>query len=509
MKRSAIIMTLAASGLLHAQETAKPTITLTNDLLVQHNELAERQTPDALGAAVKRPSQYQESLSLFMNWGGWSSGITVRGVNFYKAESDITLDQKDVSLYRAYVKYSSNGFSAQLGDFNAVLGKGLVLSVVQTDALMQDWAVRGGDVRYLGNGFDARALAGTVTNNMRRLNDVYRKWEVIGAEAVVEFLPGNRVGIRGSRIDNAATPGRPIEEPLDRNRRVTTSASLAGSSILGLFDYYAEVAGMDYKDQSSDPYMVPSDTERDKGKAAYVNLAFHKGGLYMMAEYKNYKHFDNELNNPPLADRETEKVLKDNSSGQRLYTQYSFPDPDLTVFLSVGRVREGRLMGQRYYEGSNVYGGFKMEDLFDRVNTSFTYGLKTAHETGEYAEKKTDASLTVRLTPQWSLDWTFRDKRYREPLERPYDEWDITTQLARAPWGAVYVTHQYTSEANTPLNPFDSHKAWSGGLRVNLWKGSFIDISGGRIRGGEVCSGGQCRMLPAYKGWKVATSLRF
>jgi hypothetical protein len=73
----------------------------------------------------------------------------------------------------------------------------------------------------------------------------------------------------------------------------------------------------------------------------------------------------------------------------------------------------------------------------------------------------------------------------------------------------VFYTHQFLSETGTKINPFTSHHLYSGGFRVNLPKGSYLEFSGGKMHGGEVCSGGQCVTLEAFKGWKFDTHIRF
>jgi hypothetical protein len=49
-----------------------------------------------------------------------------------------------------------------------------------------------------------------------------------------------------------------------------------------------------------------------------------------------------------------------------------------------------------------------------------------------YLEKRTDATLTWRFTPAWSLGLILRDKRNR-PAAAPWEETDLTLQLACSP----------------------------------------------------------------------------
>jgi len=59
------------------------------------------------------------------------------------------------------------------------------------------------------------------------------------------------------------------------------------------------------------------------------------------------------------------------------------------------------------------------------------------------------------------------------------------------------------------LAVFDATRLYYGGVRVNFRKGSYLDLSAGRLRGGEVCASGQCITLPPFKGWKAAAHVHW
>jgi hypothetical protein len=248
---------------------------------------------------------------------------------------------------------------------------------------------------------------------------------------------------------------------------------------------------MAFRDRKRPSFPVPVDPR--EGTGAYGNLSWQRGAWFLMGEAKRYENFDDALNTPPLADRETEKNDLHDASGRRVFLQRSFMKPDLTVFLSAGRYREGTRHGQ------NLYGGFKLQDGFGRMDLACTYGLRTVL----YPEKRTDAALTWRFTPRWSLDLTLRDRRNRPPWSDPYQETDLAVQVACSPRFALFLLQQRSS-----VTVFDSTRLYHGGLRVNLPKGSYLEMSGGRLRGGEVCAGGQCVKLPPFKGWQIAAHLR-
>ena len=98
-----------------------PSFSAVNDAVFQSNKRALIQSqnssiPPPEEEREYRPNQYQELLTLSMNWGGFSGTLTGRHTNFYKAEPDRTLERPETSLYRVNLKYRSGGLGIQAGD---------------------------------------------------------------------------------------------------------------------------------------------------------------------------------------------------------------------------------------------------------------------------------------------------------------------------------------------------------------------------------------------------------
>lgn len=450
----------------------------TVDLMQRHNLLAagaDRVTP--------RPGQFQDSVSFVGNRGPWTGTATVRTVNFFQQVPDRTLDRADTSLYKRALRYDAGHWTLQLGDFNTILGRGMLLSVIRNPALLQEDTLDGGDATGRFGRLEVHALDGSVTTEKGD-----QSWRVAGVEASLAFLEGHRVALRAAGIQDGR---RPAFGPPPVGLRQCRSVGVAGRDRSGTLSYAAEWGQVAFRDRK--PPSVPVAVDPREGTGAYGNLTWQRGAWLLMGEYKRYENFDNALNSPPLADRETEKNNLRDASGRRLFVQRSFREPDLTVFLSAGRYREGTQSGQ------NIYGGFKLQDGFGRLDLTCTYGLRTV----ALPEKRTEAGLTWRFTPRWSLDLTLRDQRNRPPGSDPYQATDLTVQVAWSPRLAVFLLQQRSS---VPV--FASTRLYHGGLRVNLAKGSYLELSGGRLRGGEVCAGGQCIKLPPFKGWQLAAHLR-
>lgn len=508
-----LILGLAAAGLgLHAQEAPVFEGSVVNDLTVQQNELARRQPVPGQPAPAPKDGwrQYQESLTLngslrFADGPSLLLSLTGRQVNFYQQASDLTLETPDRSLYRKTLTFQWGGFTARAGDFHALLGRGLVLSVLPIDKLLKERTIEGGDLRYQSDRFEFRALGGKVQTETRD-----QAWRVAGGEVRAALLQGtevgtHRLGFHAARIEDVATPNLdPFLLPLLRERR-THSVSLGGDGVGQVLDYYVEEARLTWERKPDDF------TEILPGRATYANLTLRPGPLFILGEYRRYERFEtdllhpeNTLNNPPLADRDDEKNNLVHSEVARVLVQVAGREPALALFVSAGALKEngGGPFDPVKERGHDVYGGFSMEELGDWFSFSATYGVRHVL----IPERRTDAAMTIRFTPRWSLELKVRDKRHRDAAQQLVRESDYDAQLSCSPRFSLYVRQQYRTDTGRNFKD-----PWfpSGGLRVNLWKGSYLDVSGGSIRGGLVCSGGQCREMPDFKGWKVATHFVF
>jgi hypothetical protein len=424
-----------------------------NDFTYQRNELADGQ------------NQYYNSLSFFGKYGRWSGGWTLRTNNFYKQAPNLTLDEPEVDLYRKYIQFSTENLNVQAGDFYAMLGRGLVLSVLQNDKALRERTILGGDVRYERKFFRIRALGGTVEDE---LGD--QKWAVYGTEAAVEYIRNHRVGFQLSYIDE-------IRTYWEQGPRTTYSVNFQGAKLLGMFNYYAEVARLDFDREDM----------RD-GTGIYADLEFSRKRFSCLVEYKRYDHFDNGMNNPPVVDREDEVSILQDTAGIRFYAQYALFDPDIVVFANVGRIREFDSAGY------HVYGGLRAEDLLhEKINFTLSYGVRDIY----YPVKKTEVEFLYRFTDSLSLECSARDKRYSEAYFK-FNEQDYIAQFSWSPYGSAYFQYQYSEQE---IN--DRHDFFSGGIRVNIFEGSYVELSGGTVRGGQICAGGQCYFMPPFEGFKL------
>ncbi|HLO66065.1 MAG TPA: hypothetical protein VK188_03530, partial [Holophaga sp.] len=444
------------------------------------------------------------TLAATADQGPWTADLSVRAANVILAQSQWTLPGTRAEVHRLGAAWTGEAWKVRAGDFTAVLGRGLLLSVVRNEALLRDWSLRGARVVWQEGPWEAQVLVGRADNGLGRLPSLARTWSVAGLEASLAWKPGHRVGIRVCALDDLRVPARMRSRAT--GRRLAGSLSLSGSLLGGLLDYYGEGALVRYQDPPLVP-PLPGALDPGRGRGAYGALTWARGPWMLQAEAKHYRRFDLDLNQPPVADRETEKGTLDVADGARLYGQRVFRDAGLTLFLSLGRYRQGRLTSAAAWRGSQAYGGFRLEGLGDALDASLTHGVKTVHEAGAYPERRTEAALTWRFTPAWSLALTFDGRANRPPDSAPYREDALTLEGAWVGRGALRIMRQ--SGTRSPGAPFGGRDLYSGGLRLELGRESHVDLSGGRWRGGEACSGGQCAILPPFEGWRLEARFAF
>jgi hypothetical protein len=423
----------------------------TNDFTYQKSRLSNK------------PDQFYNSSSLFLKFRNWSGGVNLLGRNYYKQATSFTMDDPEVFLYRKYVQYTAKNFEVLAGDFHSMLGRGLVLSVLQNDKAYRDRTVLGGDFQFHSKGWQLRALGGRVEDEMRQ-----QKWSVAGGEISRNYWKGNRVGFHTSYIHDKKT----WENMSDR---LTWSVSWNADKLPGGFSYYAEIARMNLHNSYD-------------GSAYYSNVGWTRKSLAFMFEYKKYRDFDNRLNNPPSADRGEEGIDLTDSETLRLYSQYSFFNPDIIAFVSVGRVREANASGPQVYAGVSA-----SEMGAGRLDFSFSYNFRQTY----YPVKIVDGQATFRLTSAIAAGFSARDKRFSEGSYR-FTEQDWIPQISWAPYGSIFFQRQYSRDLIDGQHYFNSY-----GVHINVKRDSYVEVSTGRVRGGQVCASGQCFFVPPFRGWKI------
>lgn len=412
-----------------------------------------------------KPNQFYEEFSIFANYKKWSSNFTLRINNFYKQSPNETLPNNNFDLFRKSVHYKSKVLSVTFGDFYSLLGRGLVLSVLKNSDILRERTIFGGIADLNLKRFDVKGLGGIIKDETNS-----QSWNLAGGEFKYRFYKKNIAGFHFSRIDD-------IDTFRNLGERFTYSFSIQGSEFLKYFSYYTEIAFLDFTENSS-----------KRGKAVYSNITFNRGHFTISAEYKSYENFNNEMNNPPIADRADEVSTITDSNGGRILFSYTFFDPDISLFFNIGSYRE-------YTEkGTHIFAGINSQDLWDRLTFSISYGVKNII----FPVKKFSADMIYQFSDTLSMEVSSKDKRYRDG-NFFFNEKDNSIQISVYPFVSLTFLFQYSYNKIMGLNDF-----FSSSLTLYFKNNLEISVTGGNIRGGQICSGGQCFIMPPFKGFKLS-----
>jgi hypothetical protein len=143
--------------------------------------------------------------------------------------------------------------------------------------------------------------------------------------------------------------------------------------------------------------------------------------------------------------------------------------------------------------GPQIYAGITASEIGGKADFSFGYSFKETL----YPITIIDGGTTFRFTSSIAAGFSARDKRYHIG-SYTFNERDWTPQISWAPYGSVFFQRQYSEALIDRHHNFNSY-----GLRINVKRDSYLEFSSGRVRGGEVCSSGQCFYSPPFRGWKI------
>ncbi len=420
---------------------------------------------------ANRENQYYNILSLFANYRNLSFKMSLRGHNFFKQEANTSFDEMQYDIYEKQLNYQSKSLKISVGDFNSMLGRGLVLSILKNSDIFQEKSILGGNIRLdLKNNVQINLLGGEVKSDLED-----QVWHVYGGEIGWDYLTHHRIGLHFSRIDD-------VDSWRNLGRRHTFSFSLKGDKLFKYLNYYVEAASLTFDNKN-----------HENGYGVFAKLGYHMNRISIFSEYKKYEDFNNELNNPPVADRSDEYVVLGDSEGFRIFFEYAFPEPDISFHLNIGWNRE-------YSEsGLHLYGGIGLEEMMDWLTLNLSYGVRDVI----YPIRKTDLDGSFLLSDTLSLDFYFKDKRYTDKSFQ-FTEQDLQVQLNFVPKLSVHFLYQFSHNRIQNLNHF-----YSGGIHFNLSDSISFKLEGGTIRGGQVCSGGQCFVIPPFKGLRFSCLMTF
>ena len=471
--------------------------------------------------------------------GDFSAGIRFEAADsseHNEAISDIT---------KRYFSYSNEDLTITAGDFYSTFGRGLVLDLREEKADFFDNKVTGGRVEYDGDKFSFQALGGK--SYFKYINDFDPKNQFIdemnntvyGSEGVLNLsevfkiedysfaLGGSYLHMEGDAVSETQYLYR--ENFIEKTEIGAVSFSISAFDI----DFYNEYA---IKNTFRSPMK--------RGWANYSSLAYGMSGFGVTFEFKDYYQyganpnapvsgFSPYQNGPEVTIDHVSHLLKthpheinpNDEIGYKLSLRINpFDDFDLTaIFATASKHEDDKLfpnfdddylpyydswMDGRYHFGkySAVLGGGYYYDspLSKDQNQNVIPGEEGEAERVYTDERKTmllelgyelTASSALKIAGEYQL--VTQEKHEQDP---DFNDLYASIEYAYPQFGYINLSFINTSEEVAE----DAPESWFGvEAGINILDNHKLELFYGRERAGVKCSGGTCRQVPEFDGFKM------
>lgn len=433
----------------------------------------------------------KETLSLNLSWSHFTAGVQGQYLDYSDRElvDPLDLDRvyDDLELRKYYLEYIRDQWSFRLGTFYASFGRGLTLYVQKDDTLGVDEPLRGGTASVNLGPVELTALGGKVHEPLlearygRRFED-----ELWGGHALVHLPLDLYVG--GSYVEATLESTSPAfaDDEVD-----LWAVEGGGYAIAGFLDAHAEWSEVDKLERG----------RTKEGYGRYLALSSTFGPITLLAEGKDYWNFAYRYNRPPTAGPPDEAYDHDDVKGARLRLGADVAATGTQLTASYGEFSSHEEVGAlgddpqvEWYLGvEETFGRFYGEAGY--FNREFSNrGLTEEHLTTELHMTTGDrGDLNLGFDGRWE-DTSF----YSKDLNRSH----LGFSWARL--GSVDVRYSWEEQSLRPREEF-----WGVEVQYLPIPSITASLFVGDDPGGLVCSGGQCREEPRFKGLKALFEWRF
>lgn len=538
MKRLAIILTLVgvSAQWAVAQSDNKGYLVgsyESNTIVYAEDEVTKAQRPDGNFAS-------NNYLKADYYYGNFSAGLQLEA--YQPALIGYPTNLEGARLTNYYMQWSDGNFDVTAGTFYDQFGSGLLFRTYEDRTLGVNTAMMGARVAYrYKNIASLKALWGAPRLGMEPAADT----QVRGLDGSLSLsslvgLSGTNLSVEGSLLQRYEPVSVSAEES-------GVSASTMGWSARMNFEHRGFIAKAEWVDGGDKMYQNPNFALDGKSNvvkranAQLLELSYSGGGLGVNVTGRRMEWMESKVS---YGSSETNNAL---NYLPALCAQYSYaitnlnpyiPQPGTTVG---GHVNSGEIGGQ-----IDIYYNFKRGTALGgkrgmKVNLNFSTYYNLAEEGSWMPKTLLWRNLNVGVEKQLS-------RKFKMQLLYAMQEYNHSHGVGKGTWLSNMVVadllYKFTPTFSTRaemayLTTFEDQQDWmSGLLEVNFapsWSlfvsdmfnhGSTgihyynagvsytegrtrVSLSYGRNRAGMVCSGGVCRLMPAYTGGNLTISTSF
>jgi hypothetical protein len=440
-------------------------------------------------------------------------------------------------LEKIGVEYADRNVEVTLGDFYAVFGRGLVLSLRKVDELGVDTTILGGKVVYHRENVGATLVAGVtnVQNNDEATGRATSDPFDLVAGARLEYRLLDRVTIGVHEAGGVWSRNFVSGEQRRRDGIFMYGLSVDAPRLLRWLSLYAEAAGQ----------MTQQTDERKQGWAVYGAATAAAGPVTFLLEVKHYDAFERWRSSIPSTLAEFGPVAYNQPpTGERVVTELTSPSYDVTgPRLRIDwRVNDRLLLfaSSAYFQDrGSVGGGHRTyHDPFGGFELRWQGGASHFFGSGGYRLELCASSPCKGLEPgpsdvyqsighvEWDLTQALPARLSLESqgqaLIRQGDDQTILSDqgvLSSPRWteGNAYVALKWTYRlafiggyewTTRPSSTRVTDHFFNGTLQWNITTSSSLRLFVGGMRGGLRCISGVCRDFPSFTGARLEVVVR-
>jgi hypothetical protein len=451
-----------------------------------------------------------------------------------------------------FVQYDQKPFFVRVGDFYARFGNGLTLSMLKIDAFGIDATIQGAVFRTMLDYFEVEALGGPVNYEddssftPARVVPQPSFWDgrdlLWGARLMAG--PPKYIRVGGTWVGGVLRDH--TEGALARFSRDNTfnmySAIIEAPHLGPAGSIEGEYAWLDYDNAHKNG--VPD--EKYEGHGTYLLSTWYPGPVTLTVEGIDYFKFaltsasgttaTSALANPvqynlPPSLEYTDMAFGhppnyDDSTGGRARLDYTIPGIDLASFVNYTRIESHKfpvdLVGEHYGATAanprvkwieHLYGGFD-RNFGNGAQVVINGGYREIEE-GRYIHGQVQGATPI-VYPH-SLNAETQAKQFQgmgdNSSSRYYDQ-DSTIGYAYAPYFSVSGEYEWSNQPAGGVITVGAAKQnqpnfWSVQTVVQPANWARLTLGYGRYQGGLQCSGGVCRIMPPFTGFKSQYAFRF
>ena len=187
----------------------------------------------------------------------------------------------------------------------------------------------------------------------------------------------------------------------------------------------------------------------------------------------------------------------DDTRGFRVKPSFYLDKTSSDLYVSYSRF-ENILNGSIVH---HYYGGIEQDELFDRVYVHLWGGQRTEKDGKD--EDKASLASTIDVGEDDSIVIDALIKYARDPF---FCNTEIESSVGYS-FSGKWVLSALYQYAEVPV--WDNNHFWGGELTANVTDALQATLFVGMLKGGQVCSGGQCRYEDPFEGVKLDLVYRF